>query len=362
MSPQASRRILLIKTGAIGDVLMTTPAVRAVRVAFPRAHISYLVGRRSGDVLLNNPHIDEVITFDDDIFLKRRYVEFLKLTAFLRGKKFDTVIAFHLNKLVHLFSYLIGASRRVAISGGGGRYLTHWLGLSGRESMQPVDLNMAILSAAGIKVGPYPMELFFSESERRYAVEFKYRHLGGGRPVVGLFPGCGNPASWFTHRRWGIENFNHLCRGILAHYPGSRVMVFGSGDEKGLSSRLIRHQSVVDLIGRTTLREAISLMSILDLAVTNDSSSLHFGTVLKIPTVSLFGPSSAGKYAKEEGPLHKFLAARLPCCPCEDTNGRFVSGCKDNICMASIQPETVFDACTALLGPPFKETAVEAVL
>jgi len=170
-------------------------------------------------------------------------------------------------------------------------------------------------------------------------------------PIIGFFPGGGkNLVTDVKLKRWDMNNFDKLSKYLLKNYPNSNILLFGSKDDDiKICADLDNNSSVHNLIGKTTLREMIVLMSFLDLMVTNDSCSLHFGAALNIPMISLFGPTSISRYAKQDT-YHRIMMSSVPCRPCEDVNGKFDLSCQDNICMDQIKPEDVFEFCKDLLG------------
>ena len=99
------QNILIIKTHAIGDVLLVTPSIRYVRKKFPNAKISMLIGDWSKEALKGNPYIDEIITFEDLILQKKKIIKLLHLILQLRQKKYDLCVIFHCNPLIHLMAF-----------------------------------------------------------------------------------------------------------------------------------------------------------------------------------------------------------------------------------------------------------------
>src|SRR4030067_2417530 len=99
------KNILIIKTHAIGDVLLVTPSIRYIRKRFPNAKISMLIGDWSKEALKGNPYIDEIITFEDSILQKKKIIKLLHLIFQLRQKKYDLCIMFHCNPIIHLMAF-----------------------------------------------------------------------------------------------------------------------------------------------------------------------------------------------------------------------------------------------------------------
>ena len=115
MKPPLSgqKKILVIKTQAIGDVLLTTPSIRALRQKHPEAHITAMVGDWSKDALIGNPYLDDVIPYEDAYLLKFRIGKILRLVNFLRKKHFDKIFMFHPSGYIHFLGFLAGCSQRI---------------------------------------------------------------------------------------------------------------------------------------------------------------------------------------------------------------------------------------------------------
>ena len=115
MPTSAPQRILIVKLSAIGDVLMATPVARAVREAFPDGYIAWVVERKSADVVLGNPYLDEVIIYDKEAAHKSFFAT-LTFGLRLRNKRFDTAVILHPTNRSHIIAFIAGIPNRIGFN------------------------------------------------------------------------------------------------------------------------------------------------------------------------------------------------------------------------------------------------------
>lgn len=336
--------ILLIKTHALGDVLLTTPAIRALRRSFPEAKICYLTSRWASGALEGNPHLDDLFIVEDDALFGGRYYRLAPLLFRLRKRRFGLIIAFSASRFIHLLAWLIGAPVRAGFEPGA--LLTH--GVASRVLQHyyaPVAYTM-LLHALSIPDDGFLLDFRTREPllppELRRFLE-KYR----GR-TIGLFCGGGkNPRDTVSAKQWGKENFLDLAGRLREQ--GYGFLLFGSLHDavlnRGIAERL--GESAFDGSGRFTFAEAGHLMKQCRLFVTNDSAPFHLAYAVGVPTVCIFGPSSAALLAPEL-PFCSAVQSRAECSPCYG-NALF-HGCGRPVCMETITVDMVYNECSKFLA------------
>jgi ADP-heptose:LPS heptosyltransferase len=160
----------------------------------------------------------------------------------------------------------------------------------------------------------------------------------GEGPIVLLNP---NASDMLPLRKWPLERFVELGRNILKKYPQARIVVTGAPAEAGPAERLraeIGSERVISLAGRTSMRGLITLYTLADLLVTNDSGPAHFASLTDIDTVVLYGPETPRLF----GPLGgraRIVYAKLACSPCVSVFNHRFSPCRNNRCMQAISVE-----------------------
>ena len=325
------RNILLIRLSSLGDIVLTSPAIRAVREHFPKARISMLVASQSADLLTENPHLDEVIRFDRRAKDKDT-AQMLKLARMLREREFDLAIDFQRKFRTGLLAYLSGAKCRV------GYHQPKGLLCSVRvpdSTGHAVERYFALLHAAGIAAKDRTLELFLSESDRNYARDaMQKRSIDGDKPTIGLFPGAG-----WKLREWMPDRFAAIGDRLVRHFD-AQVIVFGGQHERELANRVIdlMTEKAISLAGNHQIRQFAALIERCNLFLTNDTGPMHIAAALRTPTVALFGPGNHIRFQPLD-PIHSTIRHDVPCNPCK----QFTDRCKDNICMKLITVDEVWN-------------------
>ncbi len=175
--------------------------------------------------------------------------------------------------------------------------------------------------------------------------------VGGAtaRPIVILNP---NASDLLPLRKWPTDRFKALAERILAGYPDALIVLTGAPSERAVAERLCRDLGstrVVSVAGETSLPELLTLYSLADVLVTNDSGPGHFASLTPVHAIVLFGPETPRLF----GPLSSsstVIWKELACSPCVSVFNHRLSPCQNNVCMQSITVDEVFDAVTAAVA------------
>ncbi|MBI5741126.1 MAG: lipopolysaccharide heptosyltransferase II [Nitrospirae bacterium] len=352
------KNILIRGVNWIGDAVLTLPSIRAVRKAFPEARISLLVKPWVSEIFLNNPDIDEIILYEDT---HKGIGGKLKLAGELRKKKFDAAILFQNAFDAALIARLAGVPERIGYSRDGrGLLLTKAIPLSKDIlPMHQVYYYLNLLKAAGIETKEVRPFIWLTDEERQWArdvINSKFK-IQNSKLLIGINPG----ATYGSAKRWPPERFAALIAGIINELDGS-VIIVGSEAEAGIANEIVasvgaihelplhqtrnakRETRVLNMAGKTNLRQLAALIAECDAFVTNDSGPMHIASALLVPVVAIFGSTdktSTGPF----GEGHKIITKDLPCSPCMKRE------CPDGDlrCMTEITVEDVFDALKAIL-------------
>jgi len=330
----------------IGDAVMATPALRALRGQFPDSRLIGVLKPYVAGVLEGAPWLDEQILLDSVGPWTRRWPA---VAWRLRQQQPDLAVLFSNTFRAGLVATLSGARRRIGFRRHGrGLLLTEGLeperGPDGRLKPSPViDSYNLLAQAAGCANPGYRMELFTTARDEA-AAETVWRkgRLASNPEVVCLNPG----AAFGAAKHWSTEYFAHLAQELVDR-RGSGVLVLCGPAERDLARRLAalaRREAVV-----TLAEEPLSLgltkacVRRADLLVTTDSGPRHFAAALGRPVVTLFGPThipwTETYYARA---IH--LQKQVPCGPCQ------LRVCPlDHGCMTQLTPAEVFAAATQLL-------------
>jgi predicted lipopolysaccharide heptosyltransferase III len=325
------RNILLVRLSSLGDIVLTSPAIRAVRKHFPNARISMLVAKQSADLLTENPYLDEVLRFDRHVKDKDT-AEMLRLVRNLRERQFDLTIDFQRKFRTSLLGYLSGAKCRVGYHQPKGFLCSVRVPDS---SGHAIDRYFALLHAVGIAAEDRTLDLFLTESDRKYARDtMEKQSIDGDRPTVGLFPGAG-----WKLREWMPDRFAAIGNRLVKDF-GAQVVVFGGPHERQLANYVVdlMTEQAASFAGNLPIRQLAALIERCNLFLTNDTGPMHIAAALRTPTVALFGPGNHIRFQPLD-PIHSTVRHEVPCNPCK----QFTNRCNNNICMKLITVDEVWE-------------------
>jgi heptosyltransferase-2 len=340
-------RIAIFLPNWIGDVVMATPAVRAVRESFPSAELAAVCKPYVADVLAGAPWFARTIFADKRGPKSQR---FLAVARELRAWEVDAALLFPNSFRPALTAYLSGANRIVGFS----RYGRGWLltdklraktDARGRYVPSPaIDDYNRLATTFGTKDPGFRMELFTTpKDDAAVAAVWEQFALHGYSRVVALNPG----AAFGAAKHWGCDHFAQLARMLTARLGCGVLVVCGPGEREmarriAAESRSPHVYSLADTPLSLGLTKAVVKRA--DLLVTTDSGPRHFAAAFDRPVVSLFGPThiewTETYFAKET-----YLQKKLPCGPCQQR----VCPLGHHRCMRELTPDEVFAAAVRLL-------------
>ena len=355
MPDAAPRRILLIKTHAIGDVLLATPALRATRALYPDAHMTLMVGKWSYPVVRHNPHLDDCIVFDEKVFFEKKLAGMWRLLRDLRARRFDLAIVLHPSPLLHLFALLAGIPRRIGLQRG---KPSPFLSSGVMEDYAPgfyYPRNfLSLVGLLGAHGCDTALEAPFASSDLESARLLALAHgLDLSRPFWLMAPGgARNPKESVLAKLWPSEYYQQLTALMRARWPEVPIVLSGGpGDAEACARVASASPGVVDLCGQTSLETLLALVAHAGAVVCNDSSMLHMAVAHRRDIFCFFGPTSAGNLAPENPYVH-VLRSGASCSPC--FRYAIFDGCAhDHRCMRELSPAHVLASIEAVLpdGP-----------
>jgi len=282
--------ILLRAANWVGDALMTTPAVRAVRKNFPAARITILAKPWVIPVFENNPHVDAVMPYKAD-GRHSGALGLIRLARDLRRGHFDLAILFQNAFEAALLTGMAGIPRRLGYATDGRTALLTDRLYTYRELKRGhlVDYYLGILDGVGLDLDGREMDLFISAPEKKRAVALLAElGINAEQPLAGLNPG----ATFGTAKRWLPERFADLSRRLYTE-KGYRSLLFGGPGEAQLGRQIAGAADgcAINLCGRTNLREAMALIACCRFFITNDSGLMHVAAALDKPQLAIIGPT-----------------------------------------------------------------------
>ena len=352
--PQEVKRILVIRLDLLGDVLLSMPAVRALRQSYPQASIDMLVLPYTAPLLAHYSYFDRIYTFDlnllrpsGDMWNPAHYLALLRLLHDLRVRRYDLAVTLF-GLWGSLIAFLSGARLRVGYRGEGFP-LMHNLALPGRryqERKHEVEYVLALARASGARVEDSRLDLIplpeaVAKVDRLLAEEGVLPEEG----LVAIHPGAKNGSA----KRWLPERWGRLADRLASEF-GVRIVLTGTAAEEELVARVVsamRERAVV-LAGRTSIPELVALLARCQLVLCGDSAPLHLAVALGVPVVAIHGPTDpllSGPW----GPKATVVRRPLPCSPCYDL--RDIADCPRDrpVCMEEITVQEVFEAAQRYL-------------
>ncbi|MFQ5686768.1 MAG: glycosyltransferase family 9 protein [Candidatus Scalindua sp.] len=348
------RKILIVARGGIGNVLMFTPTLRALKKSFPGSVISMMMSSdESRELLLNNSDVNEIITSDKET---KSLFGLFKSIIELRRIHFDITIVMHPGGLRSaLWAFFSGARIRIGydmplLRGLGVFLYTHLMKTNGE--LHDVEQNLNILKLLGIDNNHTPsvMTIFVSEDLKKYAREYLTSQGFKDRDkIIGFHPGSGISQKW---KRWPAPYYSELINMIDSEWKVS-VLIFGDHNEDGMISDILSgiNGSVKALkITDKTLMESAALIDLCQAFIGNDSGLMHIAAANNVPTFCIAGPTDIKKTAPY-GPDSHIVYSNLECLFCYNFNTVNFK-CPQNIpykCLNELYPKEVYKQIQPIL-------------
>ena len=296
-------RILIVRLDRIGDVLLSTPAIKAVRDAYPDSHIAFMVQPYAKDIVEGNPYLNEVICYDKKGKEKGPFGN-LRFIMKLRRKKFELAIILHPTVRTHIVTLLAGIGVRTGFDKKMGFLLTNRIPHSKElGDRHEIDYTLDILKNIGIT--PKDRSLYMplkSESEKKVKNIFNRYNIRDTDMVISV-----NPGASCASKRWSAERFARVSDSIIERY-GARVIILAGMADKFFGDRtasLIR-KGCINLSGNTSVADLASVLKRSRLFISNDSGPVHIACAIGTPVVAIFGRADRGLSPKRWGPSGKY--------------------------------------------------------
>lgn len=343
-------RILVLAIRAIGDMVLSTPAIRALSDAYPGSSMTVVSEAFAADVFEANPRISDIIAIDRwsvrGLPWYRKLSTDISWLRRIREGRYDIVVDLFCGPRSAQMALLSGAKVRIAGRVRGRKFFYTRTVPVETAGKHLVEQKMQIVRTLAGDVPIPPPEIFLREEERKTAEE-KLRAATGGAsgPVVGLFPGAG-----WGHKQWPAGRFAELADRLAGQ--GCRVVALGGPRDVEACNRVavLATSRPVILSGIRRLRDTIAFIDRMALFISNDTGPMHIAAGLGVPTVGLFGPSDVAKY-RPWGAHTRVVSAGLPCSPCpqEEETCR-LHGREKAECMKRISVEEVYAAAAGFLN------------
>jgi len=351
------QRILVVQPSWVGDAVMATPALRAIRQRFPRAHVAYLMKRYVKPLYGGMPWADQLITYrTGKTKAKAGKGEFFDLAARLRAGNFDVAVLLPNSFKSALVCKMANIKRIVGYERDGRGFLLSdkLLPQKDKGKFVPtpiVKYYMGLARYLGATDTDLRMQLFVTEPERREAIDVLTRcglepdidrpGAAGKPPLVLLNPG----AQYGAAKLWRADYFAALADRLIEE-QGATVLVSGAPRERAIIEQVKRHmkRAALDLSNKgVSLGSLKEIVRRCDLMVTNDTGPRHLAAAFDVPVVTVFGPTHP-QWTEIYFPKERQVAVKVFCGPCQKKVCPL-----DHRCMTRVTPPMVYDAAVGLL-------------
>lgn len=297
---KSSQRILLIQLRAIGDVILTTPALRVLRKHFPQTEIDFVTNPAPAELLTNNPNINDVIVYP---FRANDILGALKFSLNLKKNHYNIVLDFLGTPATALMSLLSGAPTRIGYDLRFRKFAYTHLEQEYRGDIYNALTKFSLLKPLGISEQEYKTEIFVADEERDWA-EGLFRQKGWmNESVVAVAPF----AKRLT-RRWLPERFAEVARWL--QQKGQQVVfLWGPGEREYVEEVRRQVDSLAVLSPPTSLMQVAALLQRCCLLVCNCGGTKHIAVAVNTPTLTIHGPTDPRVWAPPDDSRHSYVRA-----------------------------------------------------
>lgn len=336
------KRILIVRTDRVGDVILSTPVIKALRDANPFSYIAMMVRPYTKVIVEGNPYLDEIIIYDKG-GKEKSWFGSLKFAFELRKKKFDLAVVLNPANRNNLIPFLAGIPKRVGYNRKLGFLLTHRIKDRKHEGKKhEIEYNLDLVRYLGIE--PQDKSTFMPihpESQKWVEDIFRKENIKPTDKLVVL-----NPAASDNSKMWPAERYAAVGE-KLAKESYKIVILGGPGDREIAQQVMSRMQSpFINMVGNNNISQAASLLKRCSLFISTDTGPMHIAASVGVPIVAIFGRNQPGLSAVRWGPANKnsrVLHKDVGCDECLAHNCK-----KGFLCLKAITVEDVLAAAESL--------------
>ncbi len=284
LKPEQINRILIIRLAPLGETVLTTPVIRALRQHFRDAYIAYMVAPTREDLVSANPHLNEVLTYQPSV---------PKLIYQMARRKFQMAVILQPTFRLVLHTFLSRIPLRVGFeTNAAGKKLLN-IAVPNNTAQHETQRYLDVVRALDIEITDDEPEVFVNSEGKAWIDNFlKIEKLDDGKPIIGINPGAAT-----VYRRWDAANFAVL--GDLLHEAYRAHIIITTGPREGeLADQIVAqmaHSPVI--VNQVTPMQLAALLQQCNLYISNDTGPMHLSTAVKTPTIALFGASNLIQWA-----------------------------------------------------------------
>jgi heptosyltransferase-2 len=311
--PKTFENILVVRTDRIGDVVLTTPAIKALRQSYPASRISVLVSSSNFDLINGNPYVDDILV-DDRQGRHKGFIGFLRLVREIRVKKFDLAIIYHTKKRYNLACFAARTPFRLGYKNEKFGFL---LTLPIKDirplgQKHEAEYCMDVLKAIGIENNELDVFVPTQKEAEDWVLQWIQENDLRPNDFIMIHPGASDPA-----KCWPIVNFASLIDRLIERF-GLRIVLIGSLQTVPLAADILQKirssSKVLNLTGKTSVAQMASLLRRARLLISNDSGPVHVAAGVGTSVISLFMRDQPGINPERWKPLgpKSFVLSNTP--------------------------------------------------
>ncbi len=339
------QRVVVLRTDRIGEVLLSTVVIDAIKKRYPRAEVSFVTSAYSRPLVEGRDDVRETMTFDTlrkGAILRRAF----DLAAVLARKKFDTALILNPHKSLNLACFLAGIPKRVGYDRKWAFLLTDKLEDKRNQGLKhELEYAMDLLRLIGIEGEiPSPRLVVKAPDEAYVAGLLTGKGVRKDKPVAVIHPGSSNRA-----KIWPMERYAELAKRIKFELSAS-VCIIGGKEERALAERIIKlsGSDAVNLAGELNLGQLAAFIKRAALFIGNDAGPMHIAAALGVKVIAIFGrniPGAGPVRWRPWGNGHVVFHENPGCEPCGDRACPF-----DYKCLKAVTVEAVYNAAKNILA------------
>lgn len=350
VKPNGVKKILIMGDMGIGNMIMFTPTLKAIRRRFPSANIT-LVVRHTGceEVVRGSSLVDNIEK------TKANIVETFKFLKTVRNKRYDLLINTFIRQNSDLFIGMFGGIKfRVAHSksyGWEGRFDAPYnIKVQMNKNEHEIDRHLRLAKACDMQILDDSPVFHISQEDDNYAEEFITQHgIDNGDLLVAIQVTPRNHQPW---KHWRYDRLAEVCNQLKERY-GAEIVLLGAPQHKKELATIVgymNHKPIVAL-GKANLKQAAAIVKRCTFTISSDTSLIHISAVVGTPVIAIYGPTDLSRTSPlRYGKGHIILRKELACSPCYKLEGEDkVLACSDRRCLDMITSEDVLRCAERLI-------------
>jgi len=296
------KKILIVRLDRIGDVLLSTPVIKALRSAYPDSYLSFMVRPYAREVVEGNPGLNSVMVYDKEGGEKGLFGN-LKFIWRLRKERFDLALILHPTVRAHLVTALAGIPERIGYDKKKGFLLTKRIPHTKQFGLKhEIEYALDILKYIGVDAKDKTLYMpIQGECEDRAKDILARNGIRDSDAIIVI-----NPGASCASKRWSAERFAKLADSLVAG-RGAKILIISGSADKDFGDRVASFMTKrhLNLSGKTTIGDIASILRRARLFISNDSGPVHVACAVGTPAIAIFGRSDRGLSPKRWGPTGK---------------------------------------------------------